>query len=319
MKTLRIASRASKLAIVQAGIVKDILEKVVPQTEILIEGIHTRGDRDRSDFLYKSEFVGLFTSDVENALLDGRADLAVHSLKDLPTAGSGDLTVAAILKREFVEDALIAKDRAKSIRQLSPGAAVGTSSLRRIAQLKHARSDLKCVPLRGNVETRVRKVAAGQVDAAVIACAGLSRLGLSDRISAVLPPDDFLTAPGQGALAVQVRTADTRLRKIVCQLDDEPTRIATEAERTVLAAMRGGCSIPLGVYAAVSAGSITIHGMIADLEGKQLIRRSASGLVAESKDCALRLTEGLLEAGGQEILQQIRLSRTKIPHRPEQT
>jgi len=319
MRTLRIASRASRLALAQAEIVKDLLHEILPDVEVSILEVTTKGDRDRSNFLYKSESVGLFTSEVENALLAGRAELAVHSLKDLPTSSRSELTIAVILKRQWPADALVAKERAESIQQLPPGASVGTSSLRRIAQLKHLRADITCVPLRGNVETRVRKVLDAQVDAAIVACAGLYRLGLTDSISAVLPPNEFVIAPGQGALAVQIRTADTQLARTLSRLDDEPTRIATEAERTVLAAMHGGCSIPLGVYAETEKDTIRINAMIADLEGTTLIKRSASGPASQSKRCALRLAEELLRSGGREILEQIRSNRTNIRPRDDKT
>ncbi|MHC4621011.1 MAG: hydroxymethylbilane synthase [Planctomycetota bacterium] len=308
MGRIRIASRASKLALAQTDIVKHLLEKLSRETEFEVVTVSTKGDRDRSDFLHKTEYVGFFTAEVEKAILEGSADMAVHSLKDLPTAGPPELVVGAILKRERVEDALVTRGAAASIEELPAGATVGTSSLRRIAQLKNLRGDLKCVPLRGNVETRVRKVMEGQVDAAIMACAGLHRLGLTDRISALLSPEEYLTAPGQGALAVQVRAGDSELAQVVSQLDDEPTRIAVQAERCVLAAMRGGCSIPLGVYAKVVDGKIMIDAMIADMDGSNLIRHSGSSGAGESEACALKLAEELLEAGGRDILERIRSS-----------
>jgi len=312
MKPIKIASRASKLALAQTDIVKSSLKKLFPSIEISIVTVSTKGDRDKADFLHKSQSVGFFTSEVENAILDGRADLAVHSLKDLPTAPAPELVIAAIPKRQSPADALVASEKVASIDDLPAGATVGTSSIRRIAQLRHIRDDLKCVPLRGNVETRVRKVTTGQVDAVVVACAGLNRLGLADKISAVLRPEEFLTAPGQGALAVQVRAKDTELAELVSKLDDEPTRIETQAERLVLAAMHGGCSIPLGVYARITGDHLTIDAMIADIDGKNLIKRSGSSPVSQSRDCAQKLVEELLEAGGREILDQIRNSRNNF-------
>ena len=312
MKPIRIASRASKLALAQTDIVKSSLEKLFPGMEISVVTISTKGDRDKSDFLHKSKSVGFFTSEVENAILDGRADLAVHSLKDLPTTAVPELVIAAIPKRQSPADALVASEKVASIEDLPAGATVGTSSIRRIAQLRHTRDDLKCVPLRGNVETRVRKVTTGQVDAVVVACAGLNRLGLADKISAVLAPEQFLTAPGQGALAVQVRAEDTDLAELVSRLDDEPTRIETQAERFVLAAMHGGCSIPLGAYARIIGDRLTIDAMIADIDGKNLIKRSSSSPVNQSKACAQKLVEELLEAGGREILDQIKNSRKQL-------
>jgi hydroxymethylbilane synthase len=308
MKPIRIASRASKLALAQTNIVKSSLETLFPGIEISVVTISTKGDRDKSDFLYKSESVGFFTSEVEKAILDGTADLAVHSLKDLPTATTPELVIAAIPKRQSPADALVTSEKTASIKELPAGATIGTSSIRRIAQLRHIRNDLKCVPLRGNVETRVRKVTTGQVNAIVVACAGLNRLGMSDKISAVLAPEQFLTAPGQGALAVQVRAEDTKLAELVSQLDDEPTRIATQAERCVLAAMHGGCSIPLGVYARIIGDHLAINTMIADIDGKNLIKRSSSSPVSQSMDCAQKLAEELLEAGGKEILERIKNS-----------
>ncbi|MHC4637888.1 MAG: hydroxymethylbilane synthase [Planctomycetota bacterium] len=310
MKLIRIASRASKLALVQSNYILKLLQEINPGISISIAKVTTEGDRDRSDFLYKSESVGYFTSEVEKAILQDRADLAVHSLKDLPTALTPGLQIAAIPKRESVSDALITKYTVKSLNELPPGTVVGTSSLRRISQLKHFRNDLKCVPLRGNVETRVNKVDQGQIDAAVIACAGLNRLGLSDKISVVLPPEQFITAPGQGALAVQTRSNDTELTELLTQLDDEVTRITVEAERKVLAIMQGGCSIPLGVYAKIVNDSLVMNAMIADIDGINLIKRSKTSPVNQSLDCAQQLAEELLKAGGDKILEQIRNDKT---------
>ena len=312
MRRIKLASRASKLALVQANYICNLLQDFFGELEISIVRVSTKGDSDKSDFLYKSGSIGFFTSEVEKALFDGRADVAVHSFKDLPTTSAQGLLVAAIPKRECVADALVASEQVSSIRNLPAGATVGTSSLRRIAQLKHQRDDLKCVPLRGNVETRVGKVAAGQVDAAVVACAGLNRLGLADKISAVLPPEEFLPAPAQGALAVQVRAEDAELIELVSQLDDEPTRLATQAERYVLAAMHGGCSIPLGVYARIIGDKIVIDAMIADVDGKNFIKRSSSGPVSRSQTCAQKLAEELLEAGAKEILERIRNRRNEL-------
>ncbi len=309
MRPLKIASRGSKLALVQSNHILDLLKNLRDDIEITIVKVSTKGDRDKSDFLYKSDSMGFFTSEIENALLDGRADIAVHSLKDLPTAGTKGLIVAAVPKRQSVADALIASSQAASIAALPAGATVGTSSLRRIAQLRRLRDDLKCVPLRGNVETRVSKVASGQVDAAVVACAGLNRLGLADKISAILPPWEFFPAPAQGALAVQIRTADNELAELVSQLDDKYSRITVEAERCILTSLHGGCSIPLGVYAQISGDNIKIDAMLSDVEGKKYIKRSRIDCISEAESCARELAQDLLDAGGQEILDQIRNSR----------
>jgi len=309
MRPLKMASRASKLALVQSNYVRNLLKNISDGIEISIVKVSTKGDRDKSDFLHKSDSMGFFTSEVENAVLDGRADIAVHSLKDLPTACTKGLVVAAIPKRESVADALVASSQAASIAALPAGATVGTSSLRRIAQLRRLRDDLKCVPLRGNVETRLSKVATGKVDAAIVACAGLNRLGLADKISAILPPREFLPAPAQGALAVQIRTTDNELAELVSQLDDKHSRITVETERCILTSLHGGCSIPLGVYAQISGDTIIIDAMVSDVEGKKYIKRSKTGCISEAKSCAKELAQELLAAGGQEILDEIRNSR----------
>ena len=309
MRLLKIASRASKLALVQSNYIFNLLKNLSSNIEISIVEISTKGDCDKSDFLYKSDSMGFFTSEVENALLDGRADLAVHSLKDLPTACTEGLVIAAIPKRESVADALIASSQAASIAALPAGATVGTSSLRRIAQLRKLRNDIKCVPLRGNVETRVSKVATGKVDAVVIACAGLNRLGMADKISAILPPQEFLPAPAQGALAVQIRTDDNELSELVSKLDDKKSRIAVEAERAILSSMHGGCSIPLGVYSQIFGDNITIDAVISDAEGVKYIKRSITGHINQANVFAEKLAQELLTAGGREILDQIRNSR----------
>lgn len=309
MRPLKIASRASKLALVQSNYIWSLLKNLSGDIDISIVEISTKGDRDKSDFLYNTDSMGFFTSEVENAILDGRADIAVHSLKDLPTACTEGLVVAAIPKRESVADALIASSQASSIAALPAGAAVGTSSLRRIAQLRKLRDDIKCVPLRGNVETRVSKVATGKVDAAVIACAGLNRLDLADKISAILPPQEFLPAPAQGALAVQIRTDDNELVELVSKLDHKNSRIAVEAERAILSSMHGGCSIPLGVYSQISGDNIIIDAVISDVEGDKYINRSKTANINKAKSCAEELAQELLNAGGREILDQIRNSR----------
>ena len=303
---IRIASRAGKLALVQSSYIKNLLGDLCDDVEISIVRISTKGDRDKSDFLHKSESVGFFTTEVEKALLNGRADVAVHSFKDLPTAETAGLVVAAVPKRESVADALVATEKVSSIEDLPAGAAVGTSSLRRIAQLKHLRDDLKCVPLRGNVETRVGKVMNGQIDAAVIACAGLNRLGMADKISAILPLQDFVPAPAQGALAVQIRTDDNELAKLVAQIEDKQSRITAETERHVLSTMQGGCSIPVGVYSIITGDVINIDAMICDVQGKRYIRLSETGRIDRAKACAEKLAEKLLAAGGQQILNEIR-------------
>ncbi len=309
MRTIRIATRASKLALTQSNHIASRLRDFSDNIAVQIVEISTKGDRDRSEFLYKAGTIGFFTSEVENALLDGRADLAVHSLKDLPTAIREGLIVAAIPVREDVADALISNKKSDSIEDLPAGATIGTSSLRRIAQLKRIRPDLDCQSLRGNVETRVEKVESGQIDAIIIAAAGLNRLGLSDKITAILPPEKFVPAPGQGALAVQIREDDAELAEIVKKLDDKDARITAETERRILAAMHGGCSIPLGVHARTKGNDVLINAVIADVEGKNVIEKSITVPVEQTLDAADKLAQELLDAGGREILNNIRTER----------
>ena len=306
MTSVRIASRVSKLALAQTNIVKKELLALTPELEVTLVAVSTKGDRDKSDFLYKSQSVGVFTSEVENTLLDGRADLAVHSLKDLPTAITPGLKVAAIPSRESPADALVTAMPTDAVSDLPAGATVGTSSLRRIAQLRRLRQDLKCIPLRGNVETRIAKVTSGQIDAAVVACAGLNRLSLEHNVSVRMDPREFIPAPAQGALALQVRDDNEAMEKLVAQLDHKQTRIAVEAERHILATMKGGCSIPLGVYAEIIGQVITIRAVLSDLDGNNCVSRTGTAPVDEAQKTATELAQYLLNNGGSEILDRIR-------------
>lgn len=309
MKIIRIATRGSRLALAQTEIIRQRLKSLVPEIEVSTVIVRTSGDRDRSEFLHKTESIGFFTSELEKAVLDSRADVAVHSLKDLPTEISEGLEVSAICERHYPADALVCSKPASSIQELPSGSSVGTSSLRRIAQVKHIRDDLTCVPLRGNVETRIRKVFSGQADSIIVASAGLYRLGLGDKISAILEPEEFLPAPGQGAIAVQQRGGDSELSRILSMLDEDAARIATQAERTVLRRMQGGCSIPLGAYARISGETILIEAAITDIEGERLVKRSISAPVKESVSCAKKLGDKILDAGGRDILEQLRGGR----------
>ena len=306
MKEIKIATRGSKLALAQANYTKNCLSSIAPDTKISIVEISTKGDRDKSDFLYKSNSVGFFTSEVEKALLDKVGDVAVHSLKDLPTTITTGLVVSAIPQREMVSDVIVAANPISSIHDLPQNVSVGTSSLRRITQLKRIRPDLDCQPLRGNVETRIRKVREGQVDAIVIAQAGLNRLGLSEHISLVLPPDEFIPAPGQGALAIQTRQDDAELCELVAKLEDPNARITTQTERCILAGLHGGCSIPLGVYSYVDNGTIHIHAILCNFAATKQIRKNVSCPVDKAMETAEALTQEILDEGGREILEELR-------------
>lgn len=306
MRPIKIATRASKLAMTQSGHVRDMIKGICPDADISFVQVSTLGDRDKSDFLYKTESVGFFTSEVENALLRNDADIAVHSLKDLPTQIREGLTVAAIPKRQQVADVLVSKSEINSINDLPQGASVGTSSLRRIALLNHLRSDLDCQPLRGNVETRVNKALSGEMDAVVIAQAGLNRMEMSDNISLVMDPEVFVPAPGQGALAIQTRADDAELIEMLSPLDDANARITTEIERHILAALHGGCSIPLGVYSQVTGDEIKIIAVISDVKAVSFIKKTATCAISEAGSVAEKIANELLESGGRKILDDIR-------------
>lgn len=307
-QALTVATRAGKLALWQTEKIIALLKEMHPGLDVKIKPITTAGDKDRRTELWKLKTTGFFTSQLEDALLAGEADFAVHSFKDLPTRPRDGLIVAAVCLREFVEDCLVAAQPAASLEQMPRSAKVGTSSLRRIAQIKHTRSDLQTAALRGNVPTRIRKLREGQFDAIILARAGLERLGLQDNISAVLDPAEFIPAPAQGALAVQTRTEDQRTNALVAALDEEKDRTTTSAERHVLTVMQCGCHAPVGGHARIDGDSMILDAFISDLDGRDFIKRQVSGPVAEAEKLAEKIAEELLGAGGKEILEA--LSRT---------
>jgi hydroxymethylbilane synthase len=294
MKRLRIASRPSRLALAQASLVADLLCRANSGLEIDIVEITTRGDRDNRDFLQKAPTVGFFTSEVEAALVERRADVAVHSLKDLPTTLNPALKIAAIPLREEACDVVVASGPVGSLADLPHGARVGTSSLRRMAQLLRARPDINILPIRGNVETRIAKMDRGDFGAVILAAAGLNRLNLAGRISFRLPANEFLVAPGQGALAVQTRADAPETIRMVQRIDHTPTRMAVEAEREVLSALHGGCSIPLGVYSQITDGELLLSAVLASPDGKEMVRVSLKGHLADATSMARRIADELL-------------------------
>ncbi len=251
---------------------------------------------------------GLFTAELEADLRANRTDCAVHSLKDLPTADPDGLTVVALLEREDPRDALVVTQGSsvRSLADLPFGARIGTSSLRRRAQLLALRPDLDVAELRGNVGTRLRKIDEGQVDAALLAAAGLKRLGLGDRIVSLLDPPEWLSAPGQGAIAIQSRTDDAPMRALLEQLDHAPTRRAITAERALLAALEGGCQVPIGAAVVQDAEGLMLHACIADLAGRTVLRGMHRVNDNAPADAGVVLAEQLLADGAGEILDQLR-------------
>lgn len=302
---LVIGSRGSKLALIQAEIVKAELESREPSLTVRIEIVKTSGDLDTQP-LSVIGGKGVFTKELEEALLDGRIDLAVHSLKDLPTIIPAGLDIAAICKREDPRDALVLsgsrKASVQSIHALLKGATVGTSSPRRLAQLKHLRSDLVIKEVRGNVDTRLRKLDEGQYDALVLACAGLRRLKLDNRLSAPLPASEMLPSVGQGALGIETRVDDAETSEAVRLLDHKFTRLACTAERALLRRLGGGCQLPIAAYAVVREKRIRLDGLIADPQGKRIVRHRIAGGLDEAEELGMRLAEQLLERGGADLL-----------------
>ncbi|MGI9066767.1 MAG: hydroxymethylbilane synthase [Pyrinomonadaceae bacterium] len=310
--SLVIGSRGSKLALVQAQIVKNQLELLNPSLAVRIETIKTSGDV-KTDPLSVIGGKGVFTKELEDALLDDRIDIAVHSLKDLPTVIPQALVIAAMCKREDPRDALVLSRltrlsltsgaRKPSVATLPKGATIGTSSPRRLAQLKHLRHDLVFKDLRGNVDTRLRKLDDGEYDALVLACAGLRRLEKAERISAPLSTNEMLPAVGQGALAIEARAGDQDTIGLVSGLDHKFTRLACTAERSFLLKLGGGCLLPIAAYAVLRDKRIRLHGLVADRLGKRIVRDHTSGSLDEAQQLGSRLADRLLANGAGELLE----------------
>lgn len=312
-RALRVGSRGSELALWQARFVIARIAAIpdTPPCEIVI--VETSGDRLADVALSQVSGKAFFTREIEVALLDGKIDLAVHSLKDLATEIPEGLAIAAVLARDDPRDALIvaggadgADGAALTIDDLPRAARVGTSSLRRRAMVLRRRPDLEIADLRGNVPTRLEKLDRGEFDAIVLAAAGLLRLGLESRIAARLPLDPFLPAAGQGAIAVQIRTEDEEAAGWSRALDDAPTRAATSAERALLARLEGGCQIPLGVLATVDADRLTLAAAVSSLDGSDVVEGSLAGALADAAPLGRALAEELLLRGADRILAGIR-------------
>jgi hydroxymethylbilane synthase len=306
MRRLVIATRGSELALWQARHVREALIQAHPGLEVELKIVHTQGDKVL-DVPLQALDKGMFTREIQVALLDRSADLAVHSLKDLPTETVEGLTLGAICDREDPADALITKG-AGSISALSQGAKVLSGSPRRIAQMLHRRPDLQILPLRGNIQTRLRKFDESDAEAMILARAGLARLGLAARITARLDPSDFVPACAQGALGIEIRLADAEAAALLAPLNDPSVRLAATAERAFLKALGGGCKIPAGAYARFELATLTIIGMVASLDGTKLVKQTFAGEVlgaAAAEAMGLRLGQAVLQAGGREILKGV--------------
>ena len=301
-----IGTRSSKLALWQADYVADCLQKEYPGLWVEKKLMTTKGDKILDAPLAKIGGKGLFTKELEMAMLAGEIDLAVHSLKDMPTEVPEGLVISAVTKRLDAGDALVS-GKFQSLRELPLGAKVGTSSLRRKAQLLHVRPDLEIRDLRGNVNTRLKKLEEEDFDAIVLAVAGLKRLGFAHRITEILPKDILLPAVGQGALAIEAREDDGSVREMIAFLNDEGTVNCARAERAFLAKVEGGCQVPVGVYATANGEELCVEAVIASLDGKRLYRDAMHGSCKDAKEIGTALAEKLLEAGGREILHELGL------------
>lgn len=301
---LIIGTRQSLLALWQSNHIASLLRKQYPDCQVTLKKIVTKGDRILDVPLAQIGGKGLFTKEIETDLLDGTVDLAVHSLKDMPTVLPEGLCLTAITTRANVGDAFVSNKYA-SFSELPQGAVLGTSSLRRKAQLLAVRPDLKIVDLRGNVDTRLRKLDEGQMDAIILAAAGLERLGHADRIREIIPTTVCLPAVGQGALAIECRSDNKEVRDMLAFLNDLPTKQATDAERAFLGLIEGGCQVPIGVHAEVENDNVKIEAVIASLDGSKVLRNNITGLAANAADLGRKLGQQMLAEGGEQILADI--------------
>lgn len=305
MRKLNLGTRGSKLALWQSHRVAAELKKVMPDLEIEIKTIKTQGDKILDVALSRIGDKGLFTKEIENELLAGNIDLAVHSMKDLPSEMDPALTIGAVLQREDPRDVLISH-KGYRFDQLPRGGVLGTSSLRRMAQIKARRPDLEMLGLRGNVETRIKKMKELDLDGIVLAFAGVSRLGLTEMITDFLPEDLVLPAVGQGAIAVQIRADDRKIREVLDLINDKAAYVEVSAERSFLRRLQGGCQVPIGSRAVVKGSQIFIRGLICSLDGTRLYGQEISGPVERGQELAVDLAEGLLARGAGAVLDEIR-------------
>jgi hydroxymethylbilane synthase len=303
---LTIGTRGSALALAQTRWVAGMILARYPDAEIKIEVIKTSADKDLTTSIRSGTATGVFVKEIEEALLTSEIDMAVHSMKDLPTKIPEALEIGAIPQREDAHDALISGASGHRLEDLRPGAVIGTGSVRRQAQILAMRPDLRAEDIRGNVQTRLEKLSAGNYDAIILACAGLNRLGLQDRIGMRLEFAQMLPAPGQGALALEVRKGDSRIMAMVAGLHEPLTATAVLAERAFLRRMGGGCNSPIAVHARPADGKVLIEGLVASPDGARILRDSTICPLAGAAEAADALADKLLSTGGAEILRSLR-------------
>jgi hydroxymethylbilane synthase len=302
---LRIATRKSPLALWQAEHVATLLRGAHPGLRVALLPMSTQGDRIQDKSLAAIGGKGLFIKELEVALAERRADIAVHSMKDVPAEMPQGFVIAALLERADPRDALLCRS-GSAIAELPARAKVGTSSLRRTAQILAARPDLRIEPLRGNVGTRLKRLENGELDAIVLACAGLARLGLESRISARLDPATMLPAVGQGAIGIECREDDAQTRALLGTLDDTATRTALAAERSFARALGGSCQSPIAALACIEGERMTLTGLVAEPDGSRLLREGTSGACARAEQLGEELAQRLLESGARQLLERLR-------------
>jgi len=303
-KELTIGTRGSQLALYQANWVKDKLIKAHPDLNVTLIKIKTTGDKIQDTPLAKMGGKGLFVKEIEEALIREKIDLAVHSIKDVPTEFPKGLHLSVITQREDPRDVFISRD-GKALKDLPQKAKIGTSSLRRQAQLLHFRSDLELVPLRGNLDTRLKKLKTMNLDGIVLALAGVKRLGLEERITEIIPTEISLPAIGQGALGIETRMGDKEVHEQIQFLNDKDSWIAVSAERAFLKKLEGGCQVPIAAFARTVGVTLQMDGLVGTIDGKRLVRHHMEGPIEEAESLGIELAEILLNKGAKEILDEV--------------
>lgn len=310
-----IGTRGSELALWQSNNVKSLLETLHSDVTVELKTIKTTGDKILDSPLSRIGEKGLFTKELERALLDNIVDLAVHSLKDIPTVIPEGLAISAVTKREDVRDVFVvhpAKSH-KSLENLPSGASIATGSLRRRCQLLHLRPDFRIIDIRGNLSTRMKKLEDSSWDGMLLARAGMIRLGWENRITQILPPDLLLPAVGQGALGIEIRVEDEALNSLVAPLHHDETASAVRGERALLRFLEGGCQVPIGTYGRIEGKTFFLDAMIGSLDGKRIVRGSINGDPKESERLGIELGQKLLAEGGKAILDEIRNETPRVP------
>jgi hydroxymethylbilane synthase len=305
MSKVVIGSRGSPLALWQANWIKDLLQEHHSELAVDITIIKTSGDKIQDVPLAKIGGKGLFVKEIEEGLLKRKVDFAVHSMKDMPIIFPMNLCIACVTKRENPFDALISRNNIK-LDDLPKGAKIGTGSLRRMSQLLYYRPDLKLVPLRGNLETRLKKLETEGLDAIILAAAGLIRLGWSDRITEIISPEVLLPAMGQGAVGIETRKNDVDNQILLADMDHEETHYALDAERALVSKLEGGCNVPIGSFATLNGDQITLTGLVASLDGKTMYKKELTDLKTNAIALGRKLGDELIELGADRIMQEIK-------------